>query len=308
MEKWFFSDNGKVTAPLDLDAAKVYLADKPNVYGWHPSYSQWKPVSCILEFSDIVAPSEQSFLVPKELTEKFLAKKKRLKTKLTSIDDSINHTQSSLNNFQKKIADYKELTKNLNDDVKGAITNIDKKYNSLNKKLSQVKNAVAIAEVEISDAISAFDQRINSNDVFMPSCHHNIPMRPSLNIAESDEALLSKAKLAQAKLATPHKRNDAEKPTESAHAVVTQEKMIGNSQTVAKPTKELTPPNVEYANKMATESINSMKNMMKSVFKGDKKTEQPVQKKSEQKIQIKKQIKEEPLSMAERLKLAQSNA
>jgi hypothetical protein len=66
MEKWYFSDNGKVTAPLDLDAAKVYLADNPSVYGWHPSYNQWKPVSCILELADVIVPPKPMVLVPKE--------------------------------------------------------------------------------------------------------------------------------------------------------------------------------------------------------------------------------------------------
>ena len=32
MEKWFFSNNGKVTAPFDLEAAKEYLASNPDVY------------------------------------------------------------------------------------------------------------------------------------------------------------------------------------------------------------------------------------------------------------------------------------
>jgi len=302
MEKWFFSDNGKVTAPLDLDAAKAYLTDNPNVYGWNLSYSQWKPVSCILEFADVVPPTDQSLLVPKELTEKFLAKKQRLQTKLTSIDDSINHTQSSLTKFEQQIVDYKDLTKNLNDDVKGAISNLEKKHASLTKKLSQVRNAVSIAEVEINDAITDFDQRINANDVFMPSCHQNGQVIQKVNMAETDEAKQSKAKLAQAKLATPHKRVEEE----SAPAVV-QAKPIESKKPVAKTHKEVIPPDVDYANKMATESINSMKNMMKSVFRGDKKVEKKAEQKVEENIQDKKPAKEEPLSMAERLKLAQNN-
>jgi hypothetical protein len=49
------------------------------------------------------------------------------------------------------------------------------------------------------------------------------------------------------------------------------------------------------------EGFNGMKNMMKSVFKGDSKVES-----KPEKVEVKKG-KEEPLSMAERLKLAQNN-
>jgi len=307
MEKWFFSDNGKVTAPLDLDAAKAYLADNPNVYGWHPSFSQWKPVNCILEFADVVPAAEQSLLVPKELTEKFLAKKQRLETKLTSIDDSINHTQSSLNKFERQIEEYKELTKNLNDDVKGAIENIEKKHISLTKKLSQVKNAVSIAEVEINDAITGFDQRINSNDVFMPSCHQTGQSVPSTNQTLSDDAQRSKAKLAQEKLATPHKRVEPVESKVQSSPVEMNEPEKPAKKKVAKKAEKPAAQTQLYetyeANHASKEGFNSMKNMMKSVFKGDKKVEHKV----EEKAPESKAAKDEPLSMAERLKLAQNN-
>lgn len=293
MKKWFFSDNGKVTAPLSQTEARAYLADNPNVYGWHPSFSQWKPVTCIPEFADIVPLPEQSLLVPKELTDKFLAKKQRLQTKLTSIDDSIKHTQSSLTKFEKQIEDYKSLTQNLNDEVKGAINNIEKKYSGLNKKIAQVKNAINIAEVEINDAIKSFDHRVNSNDVFMPSCHNTI--RPGVVSndtddakKESEEAKSSRAKLAQAKLATPHKRVEpekVEKPVEATAAKV--------ALTDKKVTKDTVTSNVDHENKAAKEGFNGMKNIMKSVFKGDKKVEA-----SEE---------QPPMSMAERLKMAQNN-
>ncbi|MBU2892607.1 DUF4339 domain-containing protein [Colwellia sp. D2M02] len=288
MKKWFFSDNGKVTAPLSQTEARAYLADNPTVYGWHPSFSQWKPVTCIPEFADIVPLPEQSLLVPKELTDKFLAKKQRLQTKLTSIDDSIKHTQSSLTKFEKQIEDYKALTQNLNDDVKGAIDNIEKKYSGLNKKIAQVKNAINIAEVEINDAIKSFDHRVNSNDVFMPSCHGTVKPAKSAPLTEvevaqkaSEAAQISKAKLAQAKLATPHKRVEAEKPVEE----VAKKEAPKKEESVAKNKAE----DESKANKEGF----GMKNIMKSVFKGDKKVES-----SEE---------QPPMSMAERLKMAQNN-
>jgi hypothetical protein len=200
-----------------------------------------------------------------------------LQSQITSINDSINHTQSSLIKFEQQIADYKDLTKNLNDDVKSAISNSEKKYSSLHKRLSQLKNAVSIAKVEINDVIDEFNQRANANDVLMPSCHKNTQ--------------LSKANLVQDnKLTTSNKAIEIEKKPNTV-----QEKAIKN--------KEVMPPDVEYANKMATESINSMKNIMKSVFKADKRAEQ----KTEHNLSAKKTAVEEPLSMAERLKLAQNN-
>lgn len=301
MKKWFFSDSGKVHGPLDLEAAKEYLADKPNVYGWHPSFTQWKPVNCISEFVGIIPATEQALLVPKELTDKFLAKKKRLQTKLTSIGDSINHTQSTLGKFEKQIENYKDLTKNLNDDVKAAIVNIEKKHTSLTKKLSQVKNAVEIAEVEIDDAINTFNQRVNSNDVVMPSCDSsNAPASTANKVTKLETTQTSKAKIAETKLATPHKRVELAEVDKAA--TKSTEKPAAKAKPAAKKQESVVPAEVEHANKMATESFNGMKNMMKSVFRGDKKveadkpTETPPSSSSDK-----------PLSMAERLKLAQNN-
>lgn len=311
MKKWFFSNNGEVTAPLDLDEAKEYLANNPSVYGWHPSFTQWKPVNCISEFTDILPATVQAPLIPKEISDKFSAKKQRLATKLASIDDSINHSQSSLVKFEKQIENYKTLTQNLNDNVKDAIDNIEKKHRSLNRKLSQVKDAVHIAEKEMTVVVDDFDRRMSSNDIFMPSCKPSV-LTTQESTNESDEAQISKAKLAQEKLATPHKRIEIEKPNEV--------KPVESEKPVAKQDKKVTPPDVDIqygnrmtvdvdlGNRMATESINSMKNMMKSVFRGDKKVEEP---KKPEKVEVKKvevsKGNDQPLSMAERLKMAQNN-
>lgn len=300
MKKWFFSNNGEVTAPLDLDAAKDYLASNPNVYAWHPSFNQWKPVNCVSEFVDIIPATEQAPLIPKEISDKFLAKKQRLDSKLTSIDDTINHSQTTLGRLERQIESYKDLTKNLNDDVKGAIDNIERKYKSLNRKLSQVKDAVHIAEKEMSEVVDDFDHRMSSNDIFMPSCNQ-VP--PTSQTAESraaaEKAQISKAKLAQEKLATPHKR--VEPVEKSPEIIKEQPKVTAN--------KVIVDPEAEYANKMAKESFNGMKNMVKSVFKGDSKVEakQPKPSKEVKDTKEVKKGKDEPLSMAERLKMAQNN-
>ena len=311
MKKWFFSNNGEVTAPLNLDEAKEYLASNPNVYGWHPSFTQWKPVNCISEFTDVLPATVQAPLIPREISDKFSAKKQRLTTKLASIDDSINHSQSSLVKFEKQIENYKTLTQNLNDNVKDAIDNIEKKHRSLNRKLSQVKDAVHIAEKEMTVVVEDFDRRMSSNDIFMPSCKPSA-LATQESTTESDEAQISKAKRAQEKLATPHKRVEIEK--------VPAEKPVESEKIVAKQDKKVTPPDVDIqygnrmtvdvdlGNRMAAESINSMKNMMKSVFRGDTKVEKA---KKPEKVEVKpvevKKSNDQPLSMAERLKMAQNN-
>jgi len=290
MKKWFFSNNGKVTDPLDLDAAKDYLADNPEVYGWHPSFNQWKPVSCISEFAGVLPPTIQAPLIPQEISDKFIAKKQRLESKLVAIDDSIKHSESSLSQFDQKIEDYKTLTQNLNDDVKGAIDNIEKKYTSLKRKLSQVKDAVNIAAKEMTEVVDDFDHRMSSNDIFMPSCNQGAVVPDNVSQERSDRAKASKAKLAQEKLATPHKRVEPVEVKEVIKNNSPKKEVVKNKESIS--------AEVEYANKMAKDGFNGMKNMMKSVFKGDSKPEQ------EEEI---KQDKEEPLSMAERLKMAQNN-
>ncbi|NQZ28060.1 MAG: DUF4339 domain-containing protein [Colwellia sp.] len=311
MKKWFFSNNGEVTAPLDLDAAKDYLASNPNVYGWHPSFNQWKPVNCISEFVDVLPPTVQAPLIPKAISDKFLAKKQRLEAKLTSIDDSINHSQSSLGKFEQQIADYKDLTKNLNDDVKGAIDNIEKKYKSLSRKLSQVKDAVHIAETEMSEVVDDFAHRMSSNDIFMPSCNQSTAMPQDYSsTALADSAHASKAKLAQQKLATPHRR---ETQVEEAAIAVQEPVKAPDKKEVKKAAKKTEKPasksllyDTYEANHSPKDSFNGMKNMMKSVFKGDNKVDKIEKEQKVEKVETKK-AKDEPLSMAERLKMAQNN-
>lgn len=304
MKKWFFSNNGDVTAPLDLDAAKEYLAENPNVYGWHPSFSQWKPVNCISDFVDVLPPTVQSPSIPKEISDKFLAKKQRLETKLTSIDDSVKHSQSSLGKLETLIANYQDMTQNLNDDVKGAIDNIERKYKSLSRKLSQVKDAVHIAENEMAEVVDDFDLRMSSNDIFMPSCNR-ASMDSSADNDNFDRAQTSKAKLAQEKLATPHKRVEPVKKVVTELPVAKKEPVAATSPKAAK--KEKSGSKIDFQadeSLEAKDSFNGMKNMMKSVFKGDNKV---VKNGATEATEDSKKAEEKPLSMAERLKMAQHN-
>jgi uncharacterized protein YoxC len=310
MKKWFFSSNGEVSSALSFEEAKEFLINNPDVYGWHPSFSQWKPVNCISEFIGVIPVSMPGPLIPKEISDKFLAKKNRLESKLTSIDDSIKHSNKSLAKFEQQIEDYKELTQNLNDDVKGAIDNIEKKYKTLNRKLSQVRDAVDIAETEMSEVVEDFNKRMNSNDILMPSCDQasQVSAPKSSNV---DNFPGSKAKLAQEKLATPPKRSESNESkvtklpeTNNRFKDIEQNKNTAAS-TNQKPSKQSAPKKeVSQSTSAQTDEhkdgFNGMKNMMKTVFKGDSKVEE------KEKVEVKKG-KDEPLSMAERLKLAQNN-
>jgi hypothetical protein len=88
-----------VSSALSFDEAKEFLINNPDVYGWHPSFSQWKPVNCISEFFGVIPASVPGPLIPKEISDKFLAKKNRLESKLTSIDHIIKNINKSLDIF-----------------------------------------------------------------------------------------------------------------------------------------------------------------------------------------------------------------
>ncbi len=60
MKKWFFSDNGVVTGPLDLKESKELIAKNPDLYAWYPSYTHWVPVSCIDEFETSIQYSDRT--------------------------------------------------------------------------------------------------------------------------------------------------------------------------------------------------------------------------------------------------------
>jgi uncharacterized protein YoxC len=291
MKKWFFSSNGEVSSALSFDEAKEFLINNPDVYGWHPSFSQWKPVNCISEFFGVIPASVPGPLIPKEISDKFLAKKNRLESKLTSIEDSIKHSNKSLAKFEQQIEDYKELTQNLNDDVKGAIDNIEKKYKTLNRKLSQVKDAVDIAETEMSEVVEDFDKRMNTNDILMPSCDQaNQSTAPKLSNVDNFPG--SKAKLAQEKLATPPKRSETNesKVTKLPETTNRFKDVEKNENTVATSNKKASKQPEAKKEVQSTsvqtdehkDGFNGMKNMMKSVFKGDSKVEE------KEKVELKK--------------------
>lgn len=160
MKKWYFSKNGKISGPLDLEDARDFLTKDPGFYGWHPSFSQWRPVSCIVEFDDVVPEPVPPAQIPPELIQEFIDKKQELHDKIDLIDESIDERTSSMYELEQEIKIYKRITQNLSDEVKANITSIEQNHKQLQKNLSDLKTVTDIANNEIDEIVTDFDTRV----------------------------------------------------------------------------------------------------------------------------------------------------
>ncbi|MCW3173221.1 DUF4339 domain-containing protein [Shewanella subflava] len=160
MKKWFFSHDGNVTGPLTQSEAISFLQNEPNCYGWHPSFTQWLPVSHIGEFAGIVPPPTSPAQIPTELINEFNTKRHLLQDKINEMDESVKYSKTYLYELEQEINIYKRLTSKLSDDVKNNIKTIEKKYEGYQKVLEELVNAVSIAKSEITEVTSEFDKRV----------------------------------------------------------------------------------------------------------------------------------------------------
>ncbi|MEZ9235950.1 DUF4339 domain-containing protein [Shewanella sp. 10N.286.52.A9] len=160
MKKWYFSKNGQVTGPLNEVEAKEFLMKDGNCYGWHPSFTQWKPVSCIKEFAHLVPVITPPALIPQDLIEEFTAKEKALQVKVASMEESVAATQGVLVEFEQEINTYKKLTINLTDEVKSNIDPFESKYNSFKGSFDELISALSIAKTEVNEVTTDFNQRV----------------------------------------------------------------------------------------------------------------------------------------------------
>lgn len=247
MKKWFFSTNGKVTSALSFTEASAFLKNNPDAYGWNASFKQWKPANCINEFVDIMPTTTPTPLIPQETSDKFRAKKRFIESKFTSLESSIEQSVKSLAAFEQQIQDYKDLTCNLNDNVKNAIDNIERKFKTLSSKLTHQKGIIDIAKTEMIEVVEGFDRKMQANDILMPTCIQNsiqTSVQTSqvhyLNTDSVDESLVNRAKLAQDELALPPKKPDLStltKPTKATKATKelnTDTKKTESSETITK--------------------------------------------------------------------------
>ena len=175
MKKWYFSKNGQVTGPLNEAEAKEFLLKDGNCYGWHPSFTQWKPVSCIKEFAHIVPAMVPPALIPQSLIEEFAAKEKALEVKVASMEESVLSTKGVLVEFEQEINTYKKLTINLTDEVKSNIDPFENKYNSFKGSFDELISALSIAKTEVNEVTTDFNQRVakqtaeNTNSISAPN-------------------------------------------------------------------------------------------------------------------------------------------
>ncbi len=160
MKKWYFSKNGKISGPLDLDEASEFLVKDPDFYGWHPSFSQWRPVSNIIEFDDVVPEPVPAAQIPPELIKEFIDKKQSLHDKIDVIDESIDERTTSLYELEQEIKIYKRITQNLSDEVKANINSIEQNFKTMSKSLSDLKKVTDIANNEIDEIVTDFDTRV----------------------------------------------------------------------------------------------------------------------------------------------------
>ncbi|MDP5145789.1 GYF domain-containing protein [Shewanella sp. ULN5] len=160
MKKWFFSHDGDVTGPLTQSEAIAFLQAEPDCYGWHPSLTQWLPVSHIAEFAGIVPPPTSPAQIPTELINEFNKKRHEINDTIIEMDESVKYSKTYLYELEQEINIYKRLTSKLSDDVKNNIKGIENKYEGYQKIFEELVNAVSIAKSEITDVTSEFDKRV----------------------------------------------------------------------------------------------------------------------------------------------------
>ncbi|GHE79076.1 DUF4339 domain-containing protein [Thalassotalea profundi] len=171
MKKWYFSNNGEISGPLDLTSARKIVEKNADLYGWHPSFSTWKPVRVIGEFSELIKTNLVTNQVPKEIINEFNNTKIALSEKLSLVAESIKETEMLKAKLKKKISLYKHLTEDLSDDFKSAIISIEQQYSSFNKRLLNLQDAANIAKNEIEEVTQKFKEQLynKQDNIDVPS-------------------------------------------------------------------------------------------------------------------------------------------
>ncbi|QYJ74489.1 DUF4339 domain-containing protein [Shewanella sp. FJAT-52076] len=158
MKKWILSHNGAQSAPLTHAEAIAFLQDKPDSYGWHPSYTQWLPVSHIPEFTgQIPAPAPVATTVPQTLSSAFSRRRQQLTEQVATLETSVNVTQRLLGELEQEITTYKRLTHKLSDEVKRGIAGIEEDAGRYRKQLDDLSYALAMAKIELTEVSDGFD-------------------------------------------------------------------------------------------------------------------------------------------------------
>jgi len=138
MKKWFFSNNGEITGPLDLTESNEFISKNPDLYAWHPSYTHWVPVSCINEFETSITPPTAPIEIPSGLIDDLIGEEKELLTTLDRIDKTIKITSDSLYEIDTDLDNYGKTARDLTEQVRVVVKQIEEQYASLQKNLANV--------------------------------------------------------------------------------------------------------------------------------------------------------------------------
>ncbi|QSX37803.1 DUF4339 domain-containing protein [Shewanella sedimentimangrovi] len=197
MKKWFFSHDGEVSGPFTQAEALAYVPGNPNSYGWHPSLSQWLPVSHIGEFAALVTPPESPAQIPQALIDDFTDKRQALTEKVVEMDEAIKFSKTYLYELEQEINIYKRLTHKMSDEVRSNISSIEDKYHGYQKVLEELIQAMAEAKTELADVIAEFEHRLEArakDQAFVPAPPQvTLELAPVPSTAAMPEALMPDA-------------------------------------------------------------------------------------------------------------------
>lgn len=280
MKKWYFSKQGNVTGPLGLEEATTFANNNPEIYGWNPSYTQWRPVTMLKELGNIVSNEEPKENALTELTQKFEIKKQRLDKKFKVIEERIETNENLLSTLHEEITLYKKLTANLNDGVKAAINKTEQHYLSLQEKQMRLHEAASIATMEIETLVNQFNERMSgiskppqaSNKQNAKSKQTEEQVAEEYLIDDIDEALLRE--VVEEK---PEKQRKVKLVDVNANQKNANQKDVAENRKPASQTKHVIKKDVlientpDVQNDIDDEDKKGfgVKNLFKSVFKAD---------------------------------------
>lgn len=191
MKKWYFSDNGQVSGPFNMNDVSTLLAKNSDLYGWNPSFSQWLPVAQIPEFKDLIAESKPATQISKELINTFVSKKRDLSKKIKLIDEATKRSKSKLNEFEAIIGKYNQLTEGLSIEVKANIQPVEKKKLLMSKHLVELTKAIDIAKDEIIEVVKEFGDLVMSENMSDSADIIDLADLPELKLRNKTEKTIS---------------------------------------------------------------------------------------------------------------------
>jgi hypothetical protein len=271
MKKWYFSDNGQVSGPFNINDVSSLLAKNNELYGWNPSFSQWLPVAQIAELSEFISESKPVTQISKELIDKFVSKKRDLNKKIKLIDELIKNTKGNLYTFEEIIKNYNNLTQDLSPEVKANILPIEKKKLLMSKQLTELTRAIDIAKNEIIDVVKEFGDLVlsktseSSNNILNLD---DLPELKQVNKQGNNSETIGKVELKQPeKIEIKKEVNKAQTTSQAVPEKVqrVKEEIIVSNINIEKSHSENT-DNIEQGHENT--SFYDVKSRLKSVFKG----------------------------------------